>query len=124
MYFILILIVILFGTICNGQTIITDKTFYKTQVGIAVLEFYAEWNKANQCDWIDDIKDAKSYRIGLDSQTANEYNIKVLPTLIVFYNGNVVERFEGNIKFKLCPKTTPKQIKKVIKNIIAHEYIE
>ncbi len=122
-YLILIVILILFGTICNAQTIITDKTFYKTQVGITVVEFYAEWNKSNKCDWIKEIKNVKAYRIDLESKSAQDYNITVLPTLLVFNNGEVVERVEGNIKFRLCPKSTPKKIKKTIKNII-NEYIE
>lgn len=116
-YAILILFVLLFSLTCNSQTTVNDKTFNTTQVGVSVVEFCAEWNEANQCNWIKDIVNAKSYRIDLESQTAKDYKIKVLPTLIVFNDGEEIKRFEGNISFKICPKRTPKKIQKLVNNL-------
>jgi len=116
---VIFLISVLFFTIhCGGQTIVNDKTFHVTKKGVSVVEFWADWNKSNECNWIADILNAKSYRINLESQAASDYNISVLPTVIVFNNGQEVKRFEGNISFKLCPKRTPKKIQKEINNII------
>jgi hypothetical protein len=116
-YAILILFVLLFSLTCNSQTTVNDKTFNTTQIGVSVVEFCAEWNEANQCNWIKDIVNAKSYRIDLESQTAKDYKIKVLPTLIVFNDGEEIKRFEGNISFKICPKRTPKKIQKLVNNL-------
>ena len=116
-YAILTLFVLFFSITCNSQTTVNDKTFNTTQTGISIVEFCAEWNEANQCNWIKDIVNAKSYRIDLESQTAKDYKIKVLPTLIVFNDGEEIKRFEGNISFKICPKRTPKKIQKLVNNL-------
>jgi thioredoxin-like negative regulator of GroEL len=58
----------------------------------------------------------------LESETAENYEIKVLPTLIVFNNGEEVERFEGNISFQLCPRRTPKKVQKVIDGLMINKF--
>ena len=117
-YTLIIVMVIVFGSTCNAQTLLNDKTFYKSQEGLTIVEFWAEWNKNNECVWIKDIEDATYYRINLDSDAAKNYEIKVLPTLIVFNNGEEIKRFEGNLSFKLCPKSTPKKVKKIVKKVL------
>lgn len=122
MYIGLVLILMLFSLTCNGQAVITDKTFTKSQSGITVVEFWSDWNKENECFWLEEISDAKTFRIDLESETAEEYKIKVLPTLIVFNNGEEVERFEGNISFQLCPRRTPKKVQKVIDGLMINKF--
>ena len=117
-----IILLILVSITCNGQVLITDKTFNKSQSGITVVEFWSEWNKENECFWLEEISNAKTYRIDLESETAENYEIKVLPTLIVFNNGEEVERFEGNISFQLCPRRTPKKVQKVIDGLMINKF--
>ena len=76
-YTLIIVMVIVFGGTCNAQTMLNDKTFYKSQEGLTIVEFWAEWNKDNECVWIKDIEDATYYRINLDSDAAKNYEIKV-----------------------------------------------
>ena len=117
-----VILLILVSITCNGQALITDKTFNKSQSGITVVEFWSEWNKENECFWLEEISNAKTYRIDLESETAENYEIKVLPTLIVFNNGEEVERFEGNISFQLCPRRTPKKVQKVIDGLMINKF--
>ena len=117
-----IILLILVSITCNGQVLITDKTFNKSQSGITVVEFWSEWNKENECFWLEEISNAKTYRIDLESETAENYEIKVLPTLIVFNNGEEVKRFEGNISFELCPRRTPKKVQKVIDGLMINKF--
>ena len=107
---------------CTAQTIVNDKSFSKTKSGIAVVEFWSDWNKENECYWLDQIEDAKSFRIDLETQTAENFNIKVLPTIIVFHNGEEVDRFEGNISFELCPKRTPKKVQRIIDELMINKF--
>ena len=51
-YCFLIVIMLLIGTFASAQTIVTDKSFSKTNQGIALVEFWAEWIKTNECNWI------------------------------------------------------------------------
>ncbi len=120
-YLLTIIFLLVIGTVCNGQTSLTDKEFNKTKKGLSIVEFFADWNKDNTCDWIKDITNVKSYRMNLDSKTAKDYEIKVLPTLIIFYNGKEIKRFEGNINFQLCPKRTPKKVQKAVNDLLTIE---
>tara|TARA_R100000664_G_C2711373_1_gene108037 strand:+ start:211 stop:615 length:405 start_codon:yes stop_codon:yes gene_type:complete len=121
-YCFIIVIMLLIGTFASAQTIVTDKSFSKTNQGIALVEFWAEWNKDNECNWITSIDNTKSFRINLESETAKEYEINVLPTIIVFNNGEEIKRFEGDLSFKLCPKRTPKKIKKVVEGLLINKF--
>ena len=121
-YCFIIIIMLLLGTYASAQTVVNDKTFNKTKQGISVVEFWAEWNKANECNWIKKIDDVKIFRIDLESETAKEYEIAVLPTIIVFNNGEEIKRFEGDLSFKLCPKRTPKKVQKVVDNLLIERF--
>jgi putative salt-induced outer membrane protein YdiY len=121
-YCFLIVIMLLIGTFASAQTIVNDKSFSKTNQGISLVEFWAEWNQANECKWITKIDNAKSFRINLESETAKEYEISVLPTIIVFNNGEEIERYEGDLSFKLCPKRTPKKIKKIVDKLLSQKF--
>mgnify|MGYP003109889202 CR=1 FL=1 len=122
LYMSIVIIIMFLSITCNGQMLITDKTFTKSQSGITVVEFWSDWNKENECFWLEDISNAKTYRIDLESQTADDYEIKVLPTLIVFNNGEEIDRFEGNISFQLCPRRTPKKVQKVIDGLMINKF--
>ena len=58
----------------------------------------------------------------MDTETAKNYEITVLPTLIVFENGKEINRLEGDISFKLCPKRTPKKVQKIIDNLLINKF--
>ena len=122
LYMSIVIIIMFLSITCNGQMLITDKTFTKSQSGITVVEFWSDWNKENECFWLEQISNAKTYRIDLESQTAEDYEIKVLPTLIVFNNGEEVKRFEGNISFELCPRRIPKKVQKVIDGLMINKF--
>lgn len=121
-YLFVLLLMLIGGMTCSGQTILTDKTFKKSKNGISLVEFWAAWNKDNECKWIKDVTSANIYRIDLDTETAKNYEITVLPTLIVFENGKEINRLEGDISFKLCPKRTPKKVQKIIDNLLINKF--
>ena len=122
-YVIVIAIFVLAGT-AYGQTEVGDATFSKTQKGLTVVEFWAEWNEGNKCYWVEDFREIKLYRldIGEYAGTAQEYDIKVLPTIILFDNGEEVVRFQGDIQFKLCPHETPKKLQEAIDGILVDRF--
>ena len=43
----IVLICLMFCYICTGQQMLTDKTFSDSQEGVAVVEFWADWNAKN-----------------------------------------------------------------------------
>ena len=71
---------------------------------IVVKHFNAEWNKANGIDWIMDLEDCntKSYvDIAKNPEAQKKYKIAVVPTIIIFKDGEEVARFQADLSFKM-----------------------
>jgi thiol-disulfide isomerase/thioredoxin len=84
---------------------------------ITAVEFWADWNKQNEIKEMQFLKKCDIYRINVSTypNTQLRYNVKVVPTIIIFEKGEEKKRFEGNLMFKMCPETF--SIKKVQKSI-------
>lgn len=118
----ILIIFLLLTTIVNSQIILTDKNFNNSQEGVTVVEFWAKWNAVNECIWLEDIEDAEIYRIDLNTDAAKDNKITVLPTVIVFNDGEEIERFEGDISFSLCPDKTSKKVQKQINELMLDKF--
>ena len=71
---------------------------------ITVKHFNAGWNEANGVDWIMDLKDCdtKGYvDIAKDPDVQKEHKIAVVPTIIIFKDGEEVARFQADLSFKM-----------------------
>ena len=71
---------------------------------IKVTHFNAGWNKANDVDWFMDIEDCKTkgyIDIAKDTEAQAEYKIAVVPTIIIFKDGEEVARFQADLSFKM-----------------------
>tara|TARA_R110002167_G_scaffold93991_3_gene251349 strand:+ start:483 stop:854 length:372 start_codon:yes stop_codon:yes gene_type:complete len=79
----------------NPATLSTD--------GIVVVEFNAAFNKQNSVDWIEKLSDCTTDRVDIASspQLQAEFKIVVVPTIIVFNEGEEVKRFQANIMMQI-----------------------
>ena len=71
---------------------------------ITVKHFNAGWNEANGVDWIMDLEDCdtKGYvDIAKDPDVQKEHKIAVVPTIIIFKDGEEVARFQADLSFKM-----------------------
>ena len=71
---------------------------------IKVVQFNAGWNKANDVNWVMSLKDCKTIGytdIASDSKSAGKYKIAVVPTIIIFKDGEEVARFQADLSFKM-----------------------
>ena len=71
---------------------------------ITVKHFNAEWNKSNGVEWFMDLEDCntKSYvDIAKDVDAQKKYKIAVIPTIIIFKDGEEVARFQADLSFKM-----------------------
>ena len=71
---------------------------------ITVKHFNAEWNKGNGVDWIMDLKDCDTkghVDIGKNTEAQKKYKIAVVPTIIIFKDGEEVARFQADLSFKM-----------------------
>tara|TARA_A100001515_G_C4572538_1_gene210203 strand:- start:26 stop:388 length:363 start_codon:yes stop_codon:yes gene_type:complete len=69
------------------------------QSGICVVEFNASFNAQNSVEWIESLSDCVTNRVDIASAPSlqKEHKIVVVPTIVVFNEGEEVKRFQANI---------------------------
>jgi len=83
-------LLLLIPTFCFGQ--------------IEAKHFNAEWNNANGVSWFMELKDCQSKGltdIAKNPDVAKKYKIAVVPTIIIFKDGEEVARFQADLSFKM-----------------------
>ena len=71
---------------------------------IQVAQFNAEWNSTNTVGWVQDLEDCKtisSVDINTNKEAQSKYKIAVIPTIIIFKDGDEVARFQADLSFKM-----------------------
>ena len=86
--------------------------------GVCVVEFNASFNSANSVDWIDELSDCKGKRVDIltNPELQKEHKIVVVPTVIVFNDGEEVKRFQANIMMQL--EATKDEVQEAVDEII------
>jgi len=107
MKFIKLLIVMLLPIIGISQTL-------KVGDGVQIVHFNAGWDSANDVEWVNDLSDCKIKQcdIATDTEAQNKHEIVVVPTIIIFNEGEEVKRFQADISFTM--KATLKDVQEVI----------
>jgi len=90
------------GTVV-GQEFINGDFKDRIAKDIVAVEFWADWNSANQFADLGKLKECEKYRLDImvKADIQAEYNITGIPTIIIFDNGVEKERFLPNIMFQL-----------------------
>ena len=70
---------------------------------IEVKYFNAQWNAANEIEWVEKLTDCdiEKYYIGTKPEDAGKYKVVVVPTILIFQDGEEVERYQADISFKM-----------------------
>jgi len=103
-YVYILLMLLAFGCgIVQGQTFINGDFKDRIAKDVVAVEFWAEWNAANQFNDLSKLKECEAYRLDImaNSDTQMEYNVSAIPTVIIFDNGVEKCRFNPNIMFQL-----------------------
>ena len=90
---------------------------------ITVKHFNAEWNQANSVDWIMNLKECKSkgyVDIGKNPEAQKKYKIAVVPTIIIFKDGEEVARFQADLSFKMV--ATREEVQEEINNQLMSDF--
>ena len=91
-----------------------------------VVQVNADWNKGSSihlghldnCQWFNASIDNKDYGAAI----ASEWNIKSVPTIIMFEKGKEIKRFEAGLSFQLNADDIIEEIKKEIDNIMLRRF--
>ena len=90
--------------------------------GICVVEFNASFNASNSVPWVEKISDCKNYRIDIVEQPdlQKEHKIVVVPTIVVFNDGEEEARFQANIMMQL--EATEEDVQEAVDEIIMNSF--
>ena len=89
---------------------------------IEVKYFNAQWNAANEIEWVEKLTDCdiEKYDIGTKPEDAGKYKVVVVPTILIFQDGEEVARFQANIMMQL--ETTKKEVQEKIDEILMEDF--
>jgi len=90
--------------------------------GILVVEFNAGFNQKNTVPWIERLSRCRTTRIDLDASPSiqRKHEIVVVPTIVVFSNGEEVTRFQANIMMTM--EATETDVQDAIDEIILSDF--
>jgi len=90
---------------------------------IRVVHFNADWNNANDVPWVMSLEDCKSIAhtdIGKDKEAQAKYKIAVVPTIIIFKDGEEAARFQADLSFKMI--ATKEEVQEEINNQLMSDF--
>jgi len=117
-------ILVLLAIQLQAQSFINEKGFdnHIKKNDVFVVEFWAEWNDKNSCNFLKDLKQCITNRVCIveNKKLKERFNVDVLPTLILIHKGQEVCRFNGNLLFQLTTKKSEVQTK--IDSIVINKF--
>ena len=98
--------------------------FASTAFGqIQVTQFNAGWNSANDVTWVQGLSDCKTIGysdIATDAKAQAKFKIAVVPTIIIFKDGEEVARFQADLSFKMV--ATKEEVQEEIDNQLMSDF--
>ena len=91
-----------------------------------IVQVNADWNAKASMD-LGRLKNCKWFNASIDDEKygavlANEWNIKSVPTIIMFEYGKEIKRFEAGLSFDLDEDKIKKEINKQIDEIMLRRF--
>ena len=89
---------------------------------IEAKHFNAGWNEANNVTWFMDL-DCKTKGltdIAKNPDAAKEYKIAVVPTIIIFKDGEEALRFQADLSFKML--ATREEVEEAIDELLMSDF--
>ena len=71
--------------------------------GVVIAHFNAGWNDANSVLWIGDLEECNVVKVDIVAYKKMQTNHKivVVPTIILFKDGEEIKRWQANVSFKI-----------------------
>ena len=111
-----LLLVLLFLGLC-----LITKSQDIPQEGLAIVEFNAPFS-GTKCEYLEKLSDCETARIDISKNTKAQgtYKIVVVPTLVIFQDGEEVARFQANIMMQL--EATKDEVQEKIDEILMEDF--
>jgi len=88
-----------------------------------VIQFNADWNSANEVPWVMSLEDCNTHAyvdIAQDAEAQTKHKIAVIPTIIIFKDGEEVARFQADLSFKMV--ATKEEVQEEIDNQLMSDF--
>ena len=107
-YYMLIILFMLFAGSMSAQ--------------VTVTHYNAEWNKANDVKWLNKLSDCDITKVDIVKKPKQQkkHKIVVVPTIIIFKDGEEVKRFQADISFSM--KATREELQDVINEQLMSDF--
>ena len=112
--YLLVILLMLISSTASGQS--------PCEEDLCVVQFNAGFNEANKVIWVSELSDCDTKFIDImkDTKAASKYKIVVVPTIIIYNEGEEIVRFQANIMMKM--ETTQKEIQDKIDETIMSDF--
>ena len=88
---------------------------------ITAIHFNAGWNEANGVEWFGKLSDVEKENMDIgEGDCQKKYAIAIVPTIIVFDDGEEVKRFQADLSFKMV--ATREEIQEYIDELIISKF--
>ena len=89
---------------------------------VTVRYFNAEWNKANGVTWLKKLNDCDVSTVDIVKQPKlqTKHKIVVVPTIIIYKDGEEVKRFQADVSFKMA--ATREEVQEYIDELIMSDF--
>ena len=93
-----------------------------TSAQVTVAHYNAEWNKTNDVEWLKKLSDCNIAKVDIVKQPKlqKKHKIVVVPTIIIFKDGEEMERYQADISFSM--KATKKEIQDYINELLMSDF--
>jgi len=101
-------------------TVVEDKEVCGS--GICVVEFNASFNAQNSVPWIENLDDCETARVDIATapDLQKKHKIVVVPTIVVFNEGEEQERFQANIMMTM--DATVEEVQDAVDDIMLNDF--
>ena len=89
--------------------------------GLVVVEFNAPFSNSS-CEYLDKLKDCDIAKVDIskDPKIGPKHKIVVIPTLVIFKDGEEVARFQADLSFKMV--ATKEEVQEEIDNQLMSDF--
>jgi len=89
---------------------------------IVVTHFNAAWNDPNKAEWVGDLTDCDITYVDIaeSPKLQQKHKVVVVPTIIIFQDGEEIKRYQAGISFKML--ATKEELQDKIDEIIMSSF--
>ena len=88
---------------------------------ITAIHFNAGWNDANGVEWFGKLSDVDKDKMDIsEGDCQKKYAIAIVPTIVIFSDGEEVKRFQADLSFKML--ATKEEIQEYIDELIMSQF--